>query len=137
MTVVVTTVKAFAPYARNNKELEQGLQFNHLQILEFCVIYGEADECANCLPTLKASSTRVDVEELQERVELNLENMAVAADEELGRSLQELLTDVGIILAGVTTYVRHEDVCPLAIPTQLLRKQTSHIASVNIAMHGT
>ena len=57
------------------------------QILEFTAFHREAHERAYLLPSCQSGRSRVDVKEIQARVELHLQDVGMPADEKPGRAL--------------------------------------------------
>ena len=92
-------------------------QSDDLDVLHRSALYGHADEGALHVPALLACSTGIDVEETEEWVTLDLEDVAVAADEELWRPIVDLSLNAAVILAGIAADVLHEYIDVFALET--------------------
>ena len=62
---------------------------DNVEVAELAGIDGEADEGTHLMPALQPCGTGVDMKETELAVVLYLEDMAVAADEELGWTGEE------------------------------------------------
>ena len=89
------------------------------------------------MPPLDARGAGVDVQQSELLVVLHLQDVRVAADEELGRTRHELPHDAAVVAAGVAAYVFHQHVYLLALEPQHLRKHAAQVAAVAVAAHGT
>ena len=107
------------------------------EVTELTLVGGEADERAHLMPALQTGSAGIDMQQVQLLVVLNLENVAVATDEELGRTGVELVADAPIVATGISSDVRHQDVCALAVPSQFLGIHQTEVTSVAVADDST
>ena len=105
---------------------------DNLEVLEGAVAGGEADKGAHQVPSLQARRSGVDMEQAEPLVVLHLQDMAVAADEELGRTGIDLLAYAGIVAARIAPDMGHQHLGALAVPAELHRKHTAKVASVAI-----
>ena len=106
------------------------------QILELTAFHREAHERAYLLPSCQSGRSRVDVKEIQARVELHLQDVGMPADEKPGRAFVELPADGGGIVAGIASDVRHQHIGLLAFPSELLSVQHPKVAAVAVAAYG-
>ena len=108
-----------------------------VEVAELAGIDGEADEGTHLMPALQPCGTGVDMKEAELAVELYLEDMAVAADEELGWTGEELVADTPVVAPGIAADMGHEDVGTLACPSQLLREHQPQVGTVAVADDST
>jgi len=77
------------------------------------------------------------VEKSQSFVVLNLQNVAVSADEKLGRTGIDNVANARIVFARVSSDVSHQYVCSLAGPSEFLGKETMQVTSIDVSMYGS
>lgn len=77
------------------------------------------------------------MKQLELAVILYLEDVAVATDEELGRTGEELIADAPVVAAGITSDMGHQHIRSLTSPSKLLRKHTTQVAAVAVADNGS
>ena len=87
------------------------------------------------MPTLQTCGTGIDVQQSQTFVILHLQDVAVAGNEQLGRTSIDLLPDAGIVPAGITADVRHQHVGTFTVPAQHQWEHASQVAPVAIATY--
>ena len=80
----------------------------HFQILEYSMIDGQTHQGAHLVPSLQASSTRVDMQQSQARVTLNLQDVAVPADEERRRVGIDGVSYMSIVMSWIAADVSHK-----------------------------
>ena len=109
----------------------------HFQILEYSMIDGQTHQGAHLVPSLQASSTRVDMQQSQARVTLNLQDVAVPADEERRRVGIDGVSYMSIVMSWIAADVSHQHAGALAGETYIGREDESQLATVGIAIHGS
>lgn len=114
-----------------------GCKRHHLAILHLRTVDGEPYDCALLLPTLTSSSTGIDMEQTQGAVVLDAQNVRMAADEELGRTLRQFAAYAWVVSARITANVLHQYLYILTLEAQHLGKHTSQFGTVAIAIHCT
>ena len=93
------------------------LQFYHFQIFKVFPFYRKAHQCAYLLPALYAGCSGVDVQKGEVFVIEHFQDMAVAADEKVGRVLHELLPNANGVPSGIASDMRHHNVSLFALPS--------------------
>lgn len=114
-----------------------GCKRHHLTILHLCTVDGEPYDCALLLPTLTSSSTGIDVKQAQGAVVLDAQNVRMAADEELWRTLHQFAAYAGVVSTRITTNVLHQHLYLLTLEAQHFGKHASQFGTVAIAIYCT
>ena len=97
---------------------------------------GEADEGADFVESADACCAWVDVEALEGFVVQHLEDVRMAADEELGRTGIEAAADAGVVVTGIAADVLHEYFDFFATEPVFFAEHVTQVASVDVAIDG-
>ena len=84
------------------------------------------------MPALQSCSTGIDVQQPKPIVILHLENVAMSADEKLGRMVEDLLANAWVVMAGISADVCHQDVGSFTSPTEFFGIETAQVASIAV-----
>jgi len=81
---------------------------------------------------LQSCSPWVYVQQPKPIVVLHLENVAMSADEKLGRMIEDLLADAWVVMPRIATDVCHQYVSTFTSPAEFFRIEAAQIASVAV-----
>ncbi len=85
------------------------------------------------MPSLEAGGSGVDVEEAYLTVVLDLEDMAVTTDEEVGRTVDELGIDGTVVMPGVASDVGEQDLGLFTAEAEELGEHATQLSAVAVA----
>lgn len=120
-------------YQRNDKLLLV-IEFDDLQVLYLLSVDDKPDERAHLMEACLASSTRVNVQEVEHRVIHHLEKVRMTRDEKFWRVGEEHAPHPRVILSWIAAYMGHEDLHILTLPPQHLRESVMEIMAIYIAI---
>ena len=127
------TTKAYGDYFTGNLLVRQ---FDDLQVAEGAAVDDESHQRPHLVPALLAGGAGVDVQQPQGAVVLHLEDVRVAADEEARGPRQDAARDGGVVAAGVSADVLHQDLRAVHDEAEGLREAAPQVRPVDVAIDG-
>ena len=110
-------------------------QLYHFAVFHVGAVDDETDEGADRMPSLAAGGTGVDMQAFYLIVIHDLEDMGVAADEELGRVGNQFRFDGGVLFRGIAADMGHEHFYSFGLPAQGLGVYGADVLSVDVAVY--
>lgn len=109
-------------------------QLDHLQILQFFPVNGEAQGCSNFVPAVPACGAGVHVEHVQRRVEFHHADVRVPTNEKVRGIALQFIPHGGVVARGSTADVRDPHAHAFHRETQVCREFQAGFGIVNVAM---
>lgn len=112
-------------------------EFDDFKTADAAVVDGEADECADFLPSVIAGSAGIDMEQTELAVRHDFKDVGVAADHYVDSVGGKEVFDSGGIFPGIAGYVGEPYPQTLDFENFRFTASAAHVAVVDIAAHGT
>lgn len=104
-------------------------------IRKLASVDSESDKSPFLVPSLNASSTGIDMQEVKRLVILHFQNMTVPADEELWRHGINLRAYARIIITGISSDMLHQHLNVLTLEAQRFSIHQTKVAAVTVAAY--
>ena len=111
-------------------------QFDGLQVVDFPVVQGKAQQGAHVVDAVSPGGTGVEVHDTQAAVHHHFQDVRMPADEQRGGSGEEFLLHAAVVVPGIASDVFEQDFHPFLDKAKPLGKRSADLSAIGIAIDG-